>query len=62
MELTGFNFKCKDAGIMDCDFEVKGSSSRDEIMQIAAIHAKQTHKMETVSPDLANKVSVAIKS
>ena len=56
-----YKFKCKDVG-MKCDFEVKGASSKDEVMQIAAVHAKVVHKMDTVSPDLAAKVSAAIKS
>jgi len=45
-----------------CDFEVNGASSKDEVMQIAAVHAKQAHKMETIPPDVAQKVSAAIKS
>ena len=59
--MAGYNFKCKDVGMKDCDFEVKGSSSKDEVMQIATVHAKQAHHMDTVPPDLANKVSEAIK-
>ena len=45
----------------DCDFEVKGASSRDEVVQLAGLHAKQAHKMETIPPDVAQKVSAAIK-
>jgi predicted small metal-binding protein len=60
--MAGYNLKCKDTGMKDCNFEVKGASSRDEVMQIAAVHAKQTHKMETIPPDVAQKVSSAIKS
>ena len=46
----------------DCDFEVKGASSKDEVMQLASVHAKQAHKIETISPELAQKVGNAIKS
>ncbi len=56
-----YKFKCKDTG-MKCDFEVKGGSSRDEIMQIASVHAKVTHNMQTIPDDVAKKVSAAIKS
>ena len=45
----------------DCNFEVKGASSRDEVMQLAGLHAKQAHNMEATSPDLAQKVSSAIR-
>lgn len=58
--MAGYEFKCKDVG-MRCGFEVKGSSSRDEVMQLASIHAKVTHGMETIPPDVAQKVSSAIR-
>ncbi len=60
--LSGFKFKCKDAGMKECNFEVKGGSSKDEVMQIAVVHAKQAHHMDTIPPDVASKVSAAIKS
>ena len=59
--MSGYKFKCSDIGMKGCVFEVKGASSRDEVMQIAAVHAKQAHKIETVSPEVAQKVSAAIK-
>ncbi|MDG6922963.1 MAG: DUF1059 domain-containing protein [Nitrososphaerota archaeon] len=46
----------------DCDFEVKGVPTKDEMMQIVSTHAKQAHRIDTISPDLASKVSAAIKS
>jgi predicted small metal-binding protein len=58
--MSGFHFKCKDIG-MKCDFEVKGGSSKEEIMQIAQIHAKMAHHMDTIPQDVASKVSAAIK-
>ncbi len=58
--MAGYEFKCKDVG-MKCGFEVKGSSSRDEVMQLASIHAKVTHGMQTIPPDVAQKVSAAIR-
>lgn len=59
--MAGYKFKCKDIGMKDCDFEVKGASSRDEVMQIATVHAKSAHNMQTIPPDVAQKVSSAIK-
>lgn len=58
--MAGYKFKCKDTG-MKCDFEVKNASSKDEVMQIAAVHAKVAHNMQTIPPDVAQKVSSAIK-
>ncbi len=54
------SFKCSDIG-MKCGFEVRGASSRDEVMQIAVAHAKHAHGMATVPPEVASKVSAAIK-
>ena len=59
-ELAAYEFKCKDIG-MKCGFEVKGASSRDEVLQLASVHAKVTHNMQTIPPDVAQKVSSAIK-
>ncbi len=54
------SFKCKDIG-MDCKFEVKNASSKDEVMKLMVVHAKETHKMETVDPDLGAKIMSKIK-
>ena len=58
--MAGYKFKCKDTG-MKCDFEVKNASSMDEVMQIAAVHAKVAHNMQTIPPEVAQKISSAIK-
>jgi predicted small metal-binding protein len=54
------SFKCKDIG-MNCGFEIKNASSKDEVMKLVAVHAKETHKMDTVSPDLSGKIMTKIK-
>ena len=59
--MEGYAFRCSDVG-MKCGFEVKGASSRDEVMQVASVHAKTTHNMQTIPPDLVQKVSSAIRS
>jgi predicted small metal-binding protein len=53
------SFRCADLG-MKCNFEIKNGSSRDEVMQMAALHAKNAHGMATIPPELAPKVSAAI--
>jgi predicted small metal-binding protein len=45
----------------DCNFEIKGASSKDEVMQLASVHAKISHNMQNIPPDVAAKVSSAIK-
>ena len=52
--------KCKDVGV-ECDFEIKGASSEEEIMQMAAIHAKIAHNMDQIPPEMAAKAKAAIK-
>ncbi|MDE1821386.1 MAG: DUF1059 domain-containing protein [Euryarchaeota archaeon] len=59
VSMTGYNFACKDIG-MTCGFEIRGATSKDEIFQEAAAHAKVAHKMATIPPDVATKVSAAI--
>ena len=58
--MPAYEFKCRDIG-MECGFELKGASSRDEAMQLASVHAKVAHNMQTIPPDVAEKVSSAIK-
>lgn len=58
--MSAYEFKCRDIG-MECGFEVRGASSRDEVMQLAATHAKHSHNMQTIPPEVAQKVSSAIK-
>ena len=57
--MSGYSFACKDIG-MSCGFEVKGSSSKDEVMRIAQVHAASTHQMTEVPKELAGKLAGAI--
>lgn len=52
--------KCRDVGV-DCDFEIKGASSEEEVMQMVAIHAKCAHNMDKIPPELAAKAKAAIR-
>lgn len=54
------SFKCRDSGV-NCDFKVE-ASTLDELLAKIAEHAKNVHKMETISPELMAKVKAAIKS
>ncbi len=55
------SFRCADIG-MQCDFDIKGASSADEIMGMVPTHARMTHNIQTVPADLAAKIRSAIKS
>ena len=53
------SFKCKDIG-MNCGFEIQGATTKDEVVQLASVHARLTHGMESIPPDVAAKVSAAV--
>jgi predicted small metal-binding protein len=55
------SFKCADIG-MACDFEVKGAKNVDEVMAIAATHAKSSHGISSPPPELVTKLRQAIKA
>ena len=50
---------CREVG-MDCDFVARGSSE-EEIMAKAAQHAKQDHGLESIPPEVVEKVKAAIR-
>ncbi len=50
--------RCREVGV-DCDFEAKGNSV-EEIMQQAERHAKEAHGMDSIPPELVEKVQKAI--
>jgi predicted small metal-binding protein len=54
------SFACKDIG-MNCGFEIHGAKTKDEVMQLTAVHAKVEHGIATIDPALASKVQAAIK-
>lgn len=51
---------CRDAGV-DCDFRVIGASSEDELMQLAAIHAKMAHNIDPLPAEMVEKVKQGMK-
>ena len=51
--------KCREVG-MDCDFEARGETEQ-LVMQKAAEHAKDVHKIPEITPELATKVKSAIR-
>lgn len=55
-----YSFKCKDVG-MNCNFEIKGASTEQEILEQIKAHAKHAHNISEVSADLENKIKKAIK-
>jgi predicted small metal-binding protein len=53
------SISCKDVG-MDCDFTARAETI-DELMQAAAVHAKQAHGLDTIPPELLPMVKAAVR-
>ena len=52
--------RCQDVGMKDCKFVAQGKDD-NEVMQKAAQHAKGTHNMATMAPDVEKKARGAIR-
>lgn len=52
--------RCRDVG-MDCDFEARGNTE-EEVLKQAAAHARSTHEITEMPPELAAKVRAAIRT
>ncbi|AAT43486.1 DUF1059 domain-containing protein [Picrophilus oshimae] len=55
----GYEFKCRDVG-MNCGFEVRADRMED-LMPVLEAHAKHSHGMEKIPPDMMEKAKAAIK-
>lgn len=53
------SFKCKDIGMKD-SFEVK-DENKDELMEVVALHAKKSHSIDQISPEMKDQIEKAIK-
>ena len=52
--------RCQDVGMKDCKFVSQGKDD-NEVMQKAAQHAKSTHNMATIPPDVEKKARSVIR-
>jgi predicted small metal-binding protein len=55
------SFKCADMG-MSCGFEVKGAKDVNEVLSIAAAHAKSSHGISNPPADLVEKIRKATRA
>ncbi len=49
-------FKCKDFLLKECEFEVKGTHSVDEMMKLVEVHAGDEHRTLKLSPQTLGKI------
>ncbi|OGO35446.1 MAG: small metal-binding protein [Chloroflexi bacterium RBG_16_57_8] len=53
------SFKCKDLGMSD-SFEVR-TDKKEELMKLIAVHARDSHNIPVIPPDMLKKIEAAIK-
>ena len=53
------SLSCKDVG-MNCDFKASGETM-EELMQAAALHAKEAHGLDSIPPELMPMVQAAVR-
>jgi predicted small metal-binding protein len=46
---------------MDCGFEVRGASSKEELMEMLAVHANRVHNLTEIPEDVRSKIEAAIR-
>jgi predicted small metal-binding protein len=51
---------CKDVGMVGCDFTARGETM-EELMQVAAAHAKSAHGLDSIPPELMPLVQAAVR-
>jgi predicted small metal-binding protein len=54
------SISCKDVGMVGCDFTAK-AESMEELLQAAAVHAKEAHGLDSIPPDLLPMVQAAVR-
>lgn len=53
--MAGYNFACNKLG-MNCAFEIRGATSKEEVLQEATDHTRYAHQMSSMPPDVAAKI------
>ncbi|MCH4816655.1 MAG: DUF1059 domain-containing protein [Saccharolobus sp.] len=58
--MVKYTFKCQDVG-MDCGFAIENAGSEEELLEMLKVHAKSSHGITSIPPDLLNKIKQNIK-
>ena len=54
-------FRCKDSLLKDCEFEVKGVHSTEEMMELVDLHVREAHNTVKVSPETREKIRRSLR-
>jgi predicted small metal-binding protein len=60
MKLT-IRFKCKDFLLKECEFEIKGAHSADEMIKLVDVHVTEAHRTLKVSPETRDRIRRSMK-
>ena len=55
-----YSFSCASVG-MNCGFEIRNAGSEDELLEMLKVHAKDSHGVTSIPPDLLAKIKQNIK-
>ncbi|MEM2042688.1 MAG: DUF1059 domain-containing protein [Nitrososphaerota archaeon] len=55
-----YEFRCKDVG-MDCGFEIRGAGSKEEALEMIAVHARRAHNLTEIPSEIRSKIEAAIR-
>ncbi len=58
--MSSYEFRCKDVGV-ECGFEVRGAASKEELMEMVAVHAKRAHNLTQIPEEVRSKIEAAIR-
>ena len=54
-------FRCKDVLLKECDVEIRGVHTVDQMVDLVELHAKEAHPHIKLSPETREKISRAIR-
>lgn len=60
IQLPGLSFRCRDLDF-ECDFEVRGVTTENEMMGIIAKHAKRCHGFQEITPEIVISASASVR-
>ena len=49
-------FRCKDFFLKECEFEVRGAHSADEMLRLIDVHVTEAHRTLNVSSETREKI------
>ncbi len=61
VEAILIRFKCKDFLLKECEFEVKGTHSLEEMLKLVEVHATEAHRTIKLSPETLERIRLSVR-